>query len=83
MVRCVSCILIIQPTEDGNGDSKEKVTPEVANQEEEVEEEEELVFEYDYDEMKSGPVMVNSTTSEMLKLQYPNTFRCLQKQMER
>ena len=39
--------------------------------EEEEEEEEEMVFDYDYELLKSTPEMVNVTTSDMLTLLYP------------
>ncbi len=31
------------------------------------------MFEYDYEEMKSSPIIVNLNESQMLKLQYPLT----------
>ena len=45
---------------DGSDEKKEK-----------EEEEEEMVFDYDYEQLKSTPEMINVTTSDMLTLLYP------------
>ena len=60
------------------GEDKKEID-DIANEEvgkekgEEVKEEveEEMVFDYDYEQMKSTPEMVNVTTSDMLTLLYP------------
>lgn len=41
-------------------------------EEQRKEEEEEMVFDYDYEQLKSTPQMVNVTTSDMLTLLYPH-----------
>ena len=57
------------------GDKKD--SDEVAKEEEkkeegeEEEEEEEMVFDYDYEQLKSGPEMVDVNASDILTLLYP------------
>ena len=61
---------------DKKAEEPEKVAPaeeKKEGQEEEEEEEEEMVFDYDYEQLKSTPEMVNVTTSDMLTLLYPHT----------
>ena len=63
-------VIIMQQTSlaGTSGDKKEEVKREEETCVEEEEEEE--VFEYDYEQMKSTPTMVNVSTSNMLQLQY-------------
>ena len=58
-------------TEEEKEKMREEKVGEKKMEEETVEEEEEQVFEYNYEEMKSTPVMANLTTNQMLTLQYP------------
>lgn len=51
--------------------SEEKKEEGEEKREEEEEEEEEMVFDYNYEQLKSTPEMVNVTTSDMLTLLYP------------
>ena len=60
------------PVVSSEGEKKESDTTDKGEKEDEEEEE---VFEYDYDQMKSIPEMVNVDTSDMLTLLYP--FKCL------
>ncbi len=56
-----------------NSQINESATPEKeAIKEEEKSEEEEQVFEYNYEEMKSGPECNNVSTHNMLELLYPH-----------
>lgn len=62
-------VIFMQQTSD---EASEAEMEEVKQNEEAKieEEEEEEVFEYDYEQMKSTPAMVNVSTSNMLQLQY-------------
>ena len=59
---------------DKKAEDPEKVAPAEEKKEEEEEEEEEVVFDYDYEQLKSSPEMVNVTTSDMLTLLYPHAM---------
>ena len=57
---------------ENKAEEPEKVAAATEAKKEEEEQEEEMVFDYDYEQLKSTPEMVNVTTSDMLTLLYPH-----------
>ena len=61
----------IVSVKEGEDKKTEELDKAATEEKQEEEEEEEMVFDYDYEQLKSTPEMVNVTTSDMLTLLYP------------